>query len=200
MMTALRDRFQLDGIPSALHEEVWEALQAGNVAALPLCVAYDLGIIANNREVFTAAGIYEPAFLEAFTGAEVNHSDWPLATLDVFFRCCDRDRLRAAGDPLPGPGPFTLYRGIAGCGPRRRPRGFSWTADFERAKWFATRLELLDIGNPAVLQVTVDEDAVLAYVNERKEQEFVVALPPAVQPGRVWPEARRRSRRPCREG
>jgi hypothetical protein len=88
------------------------------------------------------------------------------------FRVADRARLRAAGDPLPEP-PFTLYRGVAGRGPARRVRGFSWTASRERGPWFADRFTSL-LHDPAVYTITVGEESILAYVNERQEEEFIV--------------------------
>jgi len=134
--------------------------------------------------VLREAGLYERALLTAFVDTRTNNSHWPLDRLRLFFACCDRERLRAAGDPLPGPGPFVLYRGVAGQGARRRLRGLSWSGDLERARWFANRLSL---PRPAVLEVTAEESAILAYVKDRKEQEFVVDLPPTVRPVRVWP-------------
>jgi hypothetical protein len=142
-----------------------------------------LDVVADNVDVLRNAGLYERALLDAFVGTRTNHSHWPFDVLMSLFACCDRERLRAAGGPLPGTGPFVLYRGVAGHGARRRLRGLSWTTDPERARWFALRVFL---PHPAVIRVTVDASAVLAYVNDREEREFVVALPPTVQPVRVW--------------
>ena len=92
------------------------------------------------------------------------------------FRVADRARLRALAPP-PGPGPFTLYRGVAGQAPRRRIRGFSWTDDPERAWWFARWLQL---GNPAVYRTMVQAEAVLAFIGDREEREFVIFPPSKV--------------------
>jgi hypothetical protein len=191
---ALRDRLRLDGIPPALHAQACEALKAGDALGVVLSVGDNCRVMQfvwDNQVVLREAGLYEQVLLEAFVGTRTNHSDWPLDVLTFLFAGCDRDKLRAAGDPLPGPGPFVLYRGIAGHGPRRRRRGLSWTEDAERAQWFATRFSL---AHPMVLRVIVDETAVLAYVNDRQEREFVVVLPSTVQPVRVWPRAREMSR------
>jgi len=59
---------------------------------------------------------------------------WPSTPMVVVNSCgqdyeffqADRARLRALGDALPGPGPFTLFRGVAGRGAKRRVRGLSW--------------------------------------------------------------------------
>jgi hypothetical protein len=86
----------------------------------------------------------------------------------------DKTKLRAHSDPLPGPGPFTLYRGVAGIGARRGHRGMSWTASFDCAAWFA---RCYSLPAPAVLRVEVEACRVLAYLTGRGEQEFVVDLP-----------------------
>jgi hypothetical protein len=39
--------------------------------------------------------------------------------------------------------------------------------------------------DPAVFRVTVDERDVMAYVNDHKEQEFIVLLPAMRRPVRV---------------
>src|SRR5262249_51087973 len=131
-----------------------------------------LQLVWDNVNVLREAGLYEPALLHAFTMTNSNHAHWPFDLIEAMFRLADREQLRAAGDPLPGPGPFTLCRGVAGHGRRRRLRGFSWTDDVFQAAWFATRFGLV---HPVVLTVTVEADAVLSYVNDRQEREFVVA-------------------------
>lgn len=90
----------------------------------------------------------------------------------------------------PDRAPFTLYRGVAGIGARRRPRGLSWTASFDCAAWFARRYSL----PKAVLRIDVEASDVLAYLTGRGEEEFVIALPPGKRPaiqtrdraGRRW--------------
>lgn len=95
----------------------------------------------------------------------------------------DRKALRAAGDPLPGPGPFTVYRGVSGEEPEeRRIRGLSWTASKDRAREFAERFDGPD---PAVYEAVIKARHVLAYINWEKEEEFIVLLPPDVYPRRV---------------
>ena len=95
----------------------------------------------------------------------------------------DPHRLRAAGDPLPGPGPFTLYRGVHGRGPARKVRGLHWTSSPSTAAWFATRWP--GVHDPAVFVVTVPESVVLAYVGDRGEEDYLVMLPPDVRPRRL---------------
>ncbi len=130
-----------------------------------------LWIVWFNIVPLKARGIYEKALLIAFSGTRTNNRRWPLDELRFLFEQADRARLRAAGDPLPGPGPFTLYRGVAGRGSARRVRGFSWTADLAAACWFATRPGL---ESPAVFRGVFSDEDVLAYTNGRHEEEFVV--------------------------
>jgi hypothetical protein len=185
-MTARADHLRLDQVPPPLREQAARAVEEGNIDLLLLSTGNEgaLAFVVDNLALLRDRGLYERALLEAFIGTRTNNSHWPHAKLAALFGRCDRDRLRAAGAPLPGPGPFTLYRGVAGHGPRRRPCGFSWSDDSERARWFATRFAL---AQAAVLRVTVEEPAVLAYVNARNEHEFLVALPPNARPVRVWP-------------
>src|SRR5262249_11666432 len=83
----------------------------------------------------------------------------------------------------PGPGPFTLYRGVAGRGRARRVRGISWTADPDTASWFAYRYSghLFGLSNalesPAVFRGIFDEPDILAYINDRNEEDFIVDVP-----------------------
>jgi hypothetical protein len=54
----------------------------------------------------------------------------------------------------------------------------------EKAEWFADRFAGI-LPNPAVYQVTVEEQYVWAYTNEREEQEFLVRLPSDIRPKRI---------------
>jgi hypothetical protein len=176
----------LDLMHPALREHALKELEAGNVIGFLGSAKGGntdwLGIVLGNLTVLKEQGLYEKALLQAFTGCRVNNHHWPPHMLAWLFAQADRARLREAGDPLPGPGPFTLYRGVAGRGAGRRVRGLSWTASLDRARSFATRLPLDD---PAVFQVTVDESDVLAYVNGRQEEEFLVRLAPNARPIRI---------------
>jgi hypothetical protein len=64
-----------------------------------------------------------------------------------------------------------VYRGVAGYGEHRRVGGISWTGDLERAKWFAARWDLHD---PAVYTVTVSKSTLLSYLDQRKEDEYLL--------------------------
>ncbi|HEX2710907.1 MAG TPA: hypothetical protein VHM88_01610, partial [Candidatus Acidoferrales bacterium] len=56
--------------------------------------------------------------------------------------------------------------------------GFSWTARMETAMWFAVRYGLQD---PAVYRARVRAKSVLAYMNRRDEEEFIVLPSKAVR-------------------
>jgi len=134
---------------------------------------------------FKEAGIYEEALLYAYTGCSCNWKSIPIGIIEYMFENADRDKLLSAGDPLPGDGPFKVYRGVAGTGAARRVRGFSWTGDFETAKWFADRFKNI-LDKPMVYEATVEKDMVLAYSNDRDEQEFLCLIPKELPLKRVW--------------
>jgi hypothetical protein len=147
-----------------------------------------LNLVRDNAATLLRQGVYDRALLKAFINT--NHATWSLADLRSLFEMADRARLRAEGDQLPGPGPFTLYRGVAGPEPDRRVSGLSWTHSVEDARWFAQnharRLrEWISDPDPAVCRVTVDAAAVLVYTNVHEEQEFIVMLSPGITPERI---------------
>ena len=153
------------------------ALEEGDAVGFLCCAPNTLGlwIVGANIGPLKAHGIYETALLHAFSSTRTNNYRYPLAQLRRLFGLADRARLRAAGDPLPGPGPFTLYRGISGTGRARRIRGLSWTSDKDEACWFATR-PLCSYDSPAVFRGEFGAEAVLAYLDDRDEREFVVSV------------------------
>ena len=129
--------------------------------------------------------MYEQAVLIALTTTRTNNRRFPLRELRQLILEADRERLLAAGDPLPGAGPFMLYRGVAGRGPARRVRGVSWTASKEQARWFAERGASWGLDDPAVFWVQAGADDVMAYTNHRQEEEFIVLLPYSAMPARA---------------
>ena len=194
LMNALKARINtlrkaaLAPIPAALREAALAALDGGDWLGFLIKANNEDGLrlVFSHIAPLQARDCYEPALLHAFTGTRVNNHRYPVAELEILFGLADRDRLRAAGDPLPGPGPFVLYRGVAGRGRARRIRGLSWTASAERARWFANRYAATrPDSDPAVFRVTIQAHDVLAYSNERNEQEFIVLLPASVRPVRI---------------
>jgi hypothetical protein len=175
----------LEPVPDFLRDRAIEALTDANVVGF-LSTAqshFSMDLVFENAVPLRKIGLFEEALIHAFTATSSNNRNFPTSLLELMFTYkTNRRRLRAAGDPLPSSGPFTIYRGVAGRGRARRVRGLSWTASLEVAAWFAYRPELDD---PSVYKVTVPEDAVLAYTNQRSEQEFIVLLPPNIRPKRI---------------
>lgn len=144
---------------------------------------FDLSLdeVFANRPVLKARGVYERALIDSFV--RTNHAHWTLNELRELFESADRKALRVAGDPLPGPGPFTLYRGVSGEEhEERRVRGLSWTTSLDRAREFAERFDWPD---PAVYEAVIEARHVLAYINWEKEEEFILLLPPELYLRRV---------------
>lgn len=78
--------------------------------------------------------------------------------------------------------PLTLYRGAT----RDRQMGLSWTADLERAIWFAQRFhEASGFESAYVYEAVVMPDALLAYFNEARGEEEYVVDTSLVDPGDV---------------
>jgi len=140
---------------------------------------YWIDLLAANVPLLKELDVYERGLLSALIASRTNNYVHR-GTIPWLIERADRTKLRAAGDLLPGPGPFTVYRGVAGHGRARHVRGLSWTASLDRARFFARRYPTLH--NPAVFRVTVSAKHVLAYTDERKEEEFLVTLPKATRP------------------
>jgi len=136
-----------------------------------------LRIVAHNVALLRDLGLYEASLLCALIGVRVNLSGIPPDALAMLVGWADRGALLAAGTPLPGPGPFTLYRGVGGVGRARRIRGLSWTANRDRAEWFASRASLFRLKDAAVYRAVVPRELVLAYVTAREEDEYLVLMP-----------------------
>jgi hypothetical protein len=148
-----------------------------------------LSFIVDNHCEFKRCGLYEKALIDAYIGTRTNFSRWSFALINYLFELADREKLLECGDPLPGDGPFTIYRGISGRGAARRIRGISWTGSLDRAIWFAKRF---DFEKPVVFRATVEKSLVYVYSNERQEAEFLCKIPINLKLARVWPENERR--------
>lgn len=141
-------------------------------------------LVHDNVDALMERGIYERCLAQAFIGAGVNNRHVQLSVLQGLFEHADRARLRAAGQPLPSPGPFTLYRGVSGRGAARRVRGMSWTSSLPIACWFAQRF---GGESPAVVSLVASADEVLFYTSDRNEDEFVIFPPAKVSRVRIPP-------------
>jgi hypothetical protein len=163
--------------PEVLRPRASEAFEEKDAAGFLTLTDNELGlqVVADNFLPFQECALYEEALLHAWTGCRTNWCRYDPKVLLKLFAHTDRKRLLALGDPLPGPGPFILYRGVAGTR-FRHVRGLSWTADRDKAKWFAERYA--DLGHPAIYQATVPANLVFVRIHDepfgRQEDEFVV--------------------------
>jgi hypothetical protein len=147
-----------------------------------------LDLVLRNLQPLRAAGLYEQALVCAYVKTRTNWRRFPHDVIKSLFRAADRDRLRACGEPLPGAGPFTVYRGVCGRGRARRVRGISWTGSLAVAAWFANRFAERDLPDAAVYRADVDAAAVLAFLHDdagRGEDEYLVLLPDSCRVRRV---------------
>jgi hypothetical protein len=174
-------------IPPSLRHMACEALAARDVVGF-LCRAdneHGLALVARNLSLLESLGIYESALVEAFMGCRTNLYRYPPSILHRLFARANLSKLRAAGSPLPGHGPYTLYRGVAGHARARRIYGLSWTLERTIAQWFADRAASWGLADPAVYEITVPKRAVLVYIEEREEREMLVWVPRNVRAQRI---------------
>ncbi len=167
-----------------------ESAESGDVEGILglLDNTYRLAFVADNIQWLKSQNKYEYALLDAYTSTRTNYSGFSLSTIKNLFEIADRAALLAEGEPLPGVGPFTVYRGVAGNGAQRRLRGLSWTADKEKAIWFAERYHKHGVSDPAVFQAEIPAALVYAYDNGREEQEFICDIKKDHKLLRVWPD------------
>lgn len=170
--------------PDPLLERAEIAAAHGDVEGLLGLIDNQSGIrfVWDNLDWLKAIGKYEKALIWAYTGCRTNHCNHGAAFLRLLFSSADRAALLAEG-PLPGNGPFHVFRGVSGRGMARRVRGISWTADKEQAIWFAERFRL-EI--PAVFEAMVPAESCYAYYGDREEREFLCDIQCPVR--KVWPE------------
>ncbi len=146
---------------------------------------YYLNFVYYNIIRLHAIGKYEEALLIAYTGTRTNWAHWPINDIKYLFDLADPDKLCAAGDPIPDQDIFKLYRGVSGKGPKRRVNGYSWTDSLDSAIWFAKRFERFGCENPAVFEIIVSREHILAAMNERNEHEYLLKLPLPKKPKRL---------------
>jgi hypothetical protein len=195
VMENLMENVNLCTVEPQLIEDAKESLAQNDILGAMACMPYSrqLAFVCDNYPPLRKAGVYEKALLNAYTGIRTNLSEWSPGVINFLFGLADRKKLIEAGDPLPGEGPFTIYRGVGGRGAARRIRGISWTASLERAIWFAKRFNL---EKPAVFEATVDKSLVLAYYDGRKESEFLCDIPRGLKVKKVWPKRDRKNALP----
>lgn len=171
---AIGESLELDDhVNERLHEQARQAFVHGDAVRL-LGLAdrnsLQLSLVTVIKHELRERGVYEEALLHAFVSTATNHHEMELDTIDYLFELADRDKLLAAGDPLPIGESFTVYRGVAGIRRHRRVEGYSWTLNLSQACYFAARF---DRPNGRVYQATVARVEVLAYINWRDEAEVI---------------------------
>ena len=160
-------------LPALRHRDASQVMFLAEAHAGPLALVVD------TSPVLHALGIYEVCLLDALiSGRSTSYWGWDLGLLQDLVRMADPAKLRAASDPFPTQPTYTLYRGVAGAGRARRSRGLSWTGSLEKAWWFAQRQRHLHLADPAVYTAQVPAKYVFAYTNARKEDEYLLLLPP----------------------
>jgi hypothetical protein len=136
--------------------------------------ANGLGLVCDTWPLLQGLGMYEACLLDGFTGQKHNFHHWEEEILHLLVELADRDLLRQAG-PLPTTLPPVLYRGVSGPLETQHIRSLFWTASLKTAWWFARRYEFLE--DPTVYAVVPQESMILAYTNERQEEEYLLELP-----------------------
>ena len=189
---------RLRHVPAPLRPQAKEALKAGDGTGFAMLAfsGDSMAHVALNLYPLIRRGIYEEAFMSAYTAGRVGSESLPESdVLEFLLSWCDRDRLLAAGDPLPKGERFTLYRGVGNGADIAAVRRVSWTADAREAAWFAVRLaEQYGSKDPAVFRLEVERRRVLAYTDCRCEQEFLIKPLPKDRPARVVPMPKPRER------
>ena len=169
-------------------EHAIECFRNKHVMGILICFSNDYGLdfVYDNYVPLLKQDIYEEGLFKAYTGCRVNWSHFPQSRLKYLFSLANKDRLMKIGNPLPHDGPYTLYRGVAGNGSKRRKGGISWTASFEKAKWFATKLSVV-LQKPMVYMTVVEKKDVYVFYNGREEQEFLCNITNEHKLKKVWP-------------
>jgi hypothetical protein len=166
-------RLNIDVVDHFSIDKVSKAFEQGNAIGFVGCAYSTHGMLAlvwDNIPALRDRGIYEAALVEALIGCKGNNRGWSISALKTLFHFGDRKKLLAAGQPLPGAGPFTVYRGVSGEKPFRRINSLSWTSSLDVACWFAKRNALKD---PAVYRAKLNADDVFCFKQDRGEMEFI---------------------------
>src|SRR5262245_45048262 len=105
----------LDRRPDVLRGQAFACLPQRDVLGFLIKAdnQHALSLVAKNANLLLSPGVYEIALLHALTSSRLNSFHCPPRLLRTLVARADQKRLRTAGDPLPGPGPYTLYRGVA---------------------------------------------------------------------------------------
>jgi len=170
----LAKRLNLQAAEPICHEGIRRDFEDGN-AAFFVSGAYasggTLALVCDNVQALLDRGIYEAALVEGFVGCKGNLREWKTSVIELLFKKGDWSKPLSQGSRLPGPGPFTVYRGVSGEGEARKPRGLSWTLSIDVACKFA--LGMCPQHDPAVYEGQIDVKDIYCYYTRRGEYEII---------------------------
>jgi len=166
-------------------------LEGGDIAGIIFTLNQEdrMAFVFDNAPSLLLFGVYEIALFNAYVSCHANLHAWDVKTLKFLFKLCDREVLYRSGGVFCGNYPLIVYRGVCGEGEGYRPRGLSWTNDFEKAKWFAKFPEErfgVKLPNCHVYQVSIAREDVYFYNDDRQESEFVCDIKARHRPKLVW--------------
>jgi hypothetical protein len=168
----MRHKLDLRAAEPVCHQGIRKAFDAGD-SRLFVMGAYSAGgtlaIVLTNAGALKARGMYEAALVEGFVSCKTNNHRWETSEIQRMFKDGDRSKLLNQGSPLPGSGPFTVYRGVCSKGRTRWRRGMSWTLSLDVACKFALGLSQ----DPAVYEGRIEAKDIYCYYTERGEEEII---------------------------
>jgi len=140
--------------------------------------------LAENIARLVAKGLLEQTFVYAHTGIPYAYDSDLLDSIVTF---CHRERMISEHPPPIDAPSYLLYRGIAATGHKVRDAvwRYSWTDSLRLASQFASRNAAAGKGSPAVYAVEVPRKHVMAYINVRHENEYIVQLWRGARPRRL---------------
>jgi len=128
-----------------------------------------LQFLLNNQGAFQEAARLEEGVLLLYCrdhGPFVSGSD--VAMWSDLFEACDNESLYKLGDPVTFAS-TTVYRGsVMGI-----KRSLSWSADRQKAKWYAERWQD-PVGGGEIYEVDITKRDVLVYLEQSREAEIIV--------------------------
>lgn len=165
-------KLRLGMIEPVCRDGAREAFIAGNAdffASSGYSSGAMLELVAVNRKLLKVRDIYEATIVSAVSGCKTNHRHSGIDSLALLL-IADKTKLRAASDPLPGDGPFTIFRGTSRDEAASKECGISWTLSRDVACKFACAWHG---ENGVVLRSEVAESEVFFFTDQRSEQEMI---------------------------
>lgn len=183
--------FNRTEIHPSLYENFANSLHEGDALGMLTVMnsEYGMNFVKNNILQLQACNLYEKAIVQAYTRRKDNFCHWKIEVIKHMLDIANKDILYSTGDNVEDEYPIVVYRGISGSGSKYRPRGISWTSDFEKAKWFATyfnRKHNANLPNCHVYETKIQRKNVYFYWDERNEKEFVCNITPKHPVKLIW--------------